>query len=58
MDINPRVNYQHLIIDGETDDILLTVSPEPTGAAVAPSYQKLTDKHFKEILKAEDEVTK
>ncbi|HXB11215.1 MAG TPA: hypothetical protein VNZ45_04460, partial [Bacteroidia bacterium] len=54
----PTVNYQHLIIDVETDDILLTVSPEPSGAAVVPSYQKLTDKHFKDILKAEDEVTK
>jgi hypothetical protein len=54
----PTVNYEHLIIDGETDDILLTVVPEPSGAAVVPSYQKLTDKHFKDILKAEDDITK
>jgi hypothetical protein len=54
----PTVNYQHLIIDGETDDILLTVAPEPSGAAVAPSYQRLTDKHFKDILKTEDDITK
>jgi len=54
----PTVSYQHLIVDAETDDMLLTVSPDPSANGITPSYQKLTDKHFKEILKTEDEVTK
>lgn len=54
----PTVSYQHLIIDAQSDDILLTVIPEATGAGAPPSYQKITDKHFKDIVKTEDDITK
>ena len=54
----PTVSYQHLIIDAQSDDLLLTVVPEATGAGAPPSYQKITDKHFKDIAKTEDDVTK
>lgn len=54
----PVVSYQHLIVDAETDDVLLTVVPQATGGGMVPSYQKINDKHFTDIVKTEDDVTK
>jgi hypothetical protein len=55
----PTVNYQHLIYDAETGDVLLTVVPPPAAGGGMPiSYQKINDKSFKDLVKEEDEVTK
>lgn len=54
----PVVNYQHLVVDAETDEVLLTVVPQATGGGMVPSYQKINDKSFTDIVKTEDEVTK
>jgi hypothetical protein len=54
----PNVSYEHQIVDAETDEVLLSVVPDPMPSGQLPSYQKITDKHFKDIVKAEDDITK
>lgn len=54
----PVVNYEHRIVDAETDDVLVTVVPDPNAAGMPPSYQKINDKQFKDIVKTEDDITK
>ncbi len=52
----PTINYQHLLIDGETGDILVTVEA-PVGT-MAGAYQKIADKHLKDLVTAEDDLIK
>jgi hypothetical protein len=54
----PTVGWQHLVVDAETGDVLLTVSPEVANANVPPGYAKVTDKNIKDIGKAEDDAAK
>ena len=54
----PTVGWQHLFVDAETADVLLTVSPEANVANIPPGYSKVTDKNMKDVEKAEDDLTK
>jgi|GEM_PF-1805980 len=54
----PIVNYEHRIVDAETDDILLSVTPPVSATGMPVSYAKVNDKQFKDIVKAEDDITK
>ncbi len=52
------VNYEHRIVDAETDDILVAAVPPVTNMGMPPSYQKISDKQFKELVTAEDDEVK
>ncbi len=52
------VNYEHRIVDAETDEVLVAAVPEVRNGRMPPSYQKITDKQFKDLVTAEDDEVK
>lgn len=52
------VNYEHRIVDAETDDVLVAAVPVVRNGGMPPSYQKITDKQFKDLVTAEDDEAK